>query len=413
MTNPPTFRVARAIRAVATLLARVLPCAVLAAVQLQAAAAEIRVKPYEDLTKLARTARPGDTVHLYPGAFPASVIQGVRGEPGRPITFRNVPSVKQPAEFNARNASYGLRLVDCAHVRLENIQIRDANEAGLLIEGEAAPTVDISLDQIRVSRASDSAAYCGIVVRNASQVRATRLSVGGFGSAAIRVWRTDDATFETMQIVAQPALTSRHAFEVGDGSSRIAIGRAWIRGSLGSAFAIGTAPGAPVNGCDISSIRADGCHGFLDIGSVRGLRVHECTSKETKECLWRIAPRTGEANRASGPDAAPEATIESCVFTWTPGDLQALSPVGEGASAAGISLDGVVLWSRELAAGEVALGELAGNARGPVIRDIDPLLDESGYATEPRSAKYGLQRTRPKGAAAPLEPAPPPPGIAK
>ena len=387
------------------LLACALACGVALGVAPRAGADEIRVKPYDDLTKLARTAKPGDTVHLYPGAFPASVIQGVRGEPGRPITFRNVPSVRFPAEFNARNAPYGLRLVDCAHVRLENIAISDANGTGLLIEGESAPTVDISLDQIRVSRGTESADYCGIVVRNASQVRATRLSVGGWGAAAIRITRTDDATFETLQFVAQPGLANRHCVEVLDGSSRVSISRAWMRNSLGSAFAVGTAPGARVAGCEISSIRADGCHGLLDIGSVGGLRVRECTSKDTKGHLWAVSARAGEA--------PAEGSIESCVFTWTPGEVTALTPVADGASASGIALDGVLVWSRELAAGATNLGEIAGTARTPVVRDLDPLLDEAGYATEPRAAKLGLQRTRPKGAAAPAEPAPPPPGIAK
>lgn len=368
-------------------------------------AEDIRVKPYDDVARIARTAKPGDTLLLYPGAFNSIVLENIRGEPGRPITLRNVPSVDAPVDIDARNAAVGLRLIDCAHLRLENIAIREANEAGLVIEGVRGKSFDISLDRVRVTRAAESAENCGIVVRNASQIRSTRAVIAGFGAAAVRVARSESVAFETTQIVARPSLPSRIGFEVSDGSSKVEIAKSWIRGTLGAAFALGTAPGAPVADCTVWMARADACHGLIDLGSALAFSVRQCTAKDTKGSLWRVVPPAGQPS--------PRGAIESCVFTWIPGELQRLSTVAEGADTQDIALDGVLVWSRELAAGSIDLGAPAGVARSPLIRDLDPKLDDAGYATEPTAEKLGLQRTRPKDAPPPLEPSAPPNSIAK
>lgn len=388
-----------------------------------AQATDIRVRPYEDITALSRTAKPGDNVLIYPGTFGPSVVEGVHGEPGRPITFRNAPASPAPAEFDARNAEYGLQFIDCSHIRIENVVVKNASGAGLLIEGVRAPSEDVSIDLVGVARSEASDKGCGVVLRNTLAVRITRLRVSGWSRAALLIESSHDVSLDGGQFAGVATLPQRSGVEIVGPSSDVSVSHCWFRAAQGVGFMIGassagnaksaapsttnpasTASAATlepaVDRCTISVVRVDDCAGLLAIGSVARLDVSQCTLINARKACWSVlAPATGFAQ--------PTGRIANSIFTWQVGAIQQLSPVAEGANASGLELDHLLFWSKELSAMKEHLGSLAGTEKGQILWDLDPNLDDAGYAKAEGAAGLGMQRSKkPPAALTPKTPSP-------
>jgi hypothetical protein len=112
-----------------------------------------------------------------------------------------------------------------------------------------------------------------------------------------------------------------------------------------------------------------------------------------------LAPATGFAQ--------PNGRIANSIFTWEVGAIQQLSPVAEGANASGLELDRLLFWSKELSAMKEHLGSLAGTEKGQILWDLDPNLDDAGYAQAQGAAGLGMQRSKkPPAALTPTTPSP-------
>ena len=115
--------------------------------------------PWRTLARALDGVRPGAEIVLFPGAYPAATLSGIRGEEGHPIVLRgervipidwttirevdrelfavpirealgagrlSLASTEGLAAIEGRGSPVGLLLKGCAHLRLENLVFRNA-----------------------------------------------------------------------------------------------------------------------------------------------------------------------------------------------------------------------------------------------------------------------------------------------
>lgn len=140
-----------------------------------------REQPWKSLEKAAREAKPGDTVLVREGTYPAPVVLTRSGAPNRPIVFRNFPG-ETPVINGAGSTRFGIVLDRVRLIHVIGFEIREIRtphpRAGEILHEQG-----------------------GILLRESSdcRVEGNRIATGGLpgyteehpGATGIQLWSRD------------------------------------------------------------------------------------------------------------------------------------------------------------------------------------------------------------------------------
>jgi hypothetical protein len=352
-----------------------------------------RVLPGTAWDGIAANAKPGDEIVLEAGVHRPARIEGLAGEPGRPIVIRAADG-KSLAEI--RGGSHGLELVRPSHVEVRNLFLRESRGEGLLITGDAAtPARGILVRNVLLSK-------CGVSERKPA-LRLTAIEgatiadcrVQGFEDAALSIERGREIRLERIQIVAEAAGAGRTAVRIGSGSDGVTIERLGIGPSIQTAFAIGTA--APTGALGVPdgplAARVSIRHSLVErnaifaaVGSAREVELRRNTILDPLDTALLLSPP---------PPGRPGPTgvrFRDNLVSWTPNSLKRFTTRGPGLEG---ELDvefGTNLWhSAELPAALPLLGGWEGRVTGPQVTDLDPRLDHRSLPQEPAAKAFGFE----------------------
>ena len=397
---------AAALRVVAATLA-------LASLTRAGSAATYTVEPGQDWALLGPKLVAGDVIVLQPGVHRAAAFTGVSGSPLLPIVIRS-SGPRVLAEIAAEREA--IKLTDCSHIHIERIVTRNPRRAGILLESTTPlGSRDIAISDFLVIGVRGLAEESGIIAREVADLGIRRSRIENCVGSGIHVENCESVSIRDVQVSAAPdkPMKCGIAFE-GHVASALVESVQWI-GPIDSALSIGTvavarvgtsaAPDAPnaknaqpatpptlsplVRFLTVTGSRCSGAKRFLDIGSCADSSVRNCTVRDPHEEVYRIAvPPTGHA--------AASLSFRENIIAWNPGVLRRLGFVAAGAEPKGVILGQNLWWSREL---PLALGLLGpegapfpGTLEVPQRLDLDPKLDERGFATAEDAALVGAQR---------------------
>lgn len=110
----------------------------------------LRADPSDYRAKLAGL-RPGDRLELAPGEYPGLPIQGLHGEPGRPIEIAG-PRTGPRAIITGRACCNTISVRDASYVVLRDLEVDNLGLAvdGFKVEGDASFAHDITLDGLHI-----------------------------------------------------------------------------------------------------------------------------------------------------------------------------------------------------------------------------------------------------------------------
>ncbi|MEY5031071.1 MAG: hypothetical protein RL354_102, partial [Planctomycetota bacterium] len=214
----------------------------------------IEVKAGDSWDSLATTAAAGDEIVLLEGLHRAATLTGLRGTAQHPIVIRSRERNKLAEIAPERE---GLKLVDCQHVRVERIVVRNARRAGIVIESTAPGTLagtsgNIELLDTLVVSVEGLVEQSGLLILGASDVTVRRSRFENCKGSAMRIENATRLTVQRVQV--------RNAREgeagvllLGD-CEGLAFDDLWIGGPFATALSIGVKD-APREGEPVAPIR--------------------------------------------------------------------------------------------------------------------------------------------------------------
>jgi hypothetical protein len=398
------------------------------------------VKAGDSWESLATTVAAGDEIVLLDGVHRSATLTGLRGSADRPIVIRSAERSKLAEIAPDRE---GLKLVNCRHVRIERLVVRNARRAGLVIESTApgaSEHIDV-VDTLVVS-VEGLVEQCGLLVLGASDVRVQRCRFENCRGSALRVERSARLDVRRVQI--------RNAREgdagvllLGD-CDELAFDDLWIGGPFATALSIGAkdappegervapmrlpepvrgpqpaAPSTPtepapeaasppraaseqaeagavatprarIRTASFTNILARGATRMVELGSCEAVRVSNSTFLDAREEFFRIV-------RVPKDRPAAEVRFHDNLLAWEPGTLKRFASVIEGASDRGLRLGPNLWWSNELPAALPLLGPegqpFPGAPDVPQTIDVDPDLDDFGRPRREEAKLFGRNTT--------------------
>ena len=398
--HPRLQRLVRALRS-----ARAVVLLVPIAVALPAWAGErIAIVSGSEWAAQAARAKPGDQVVLMPGIHRPAVLEGLHGTKDAPIVVTSSAS-DLLAEIAADPTA--LRLVDCSHVRLERIVVRDAPGAAIAIEaGPAGGCRDVAIDSLLVVHGphapkpkeggsgdrTGANQSRGVVVRDAEGVSIDRSRIDGAHDAGILIERARRVTLRDLQVVSTRSRELRVGIEVGEAAEEVEILRTSVAARAGSAFAIGptaaAADGAPpirpARGIRIHDSNVHECDRALELGACLEVSIERLSARNPAMEFIRLAPVA---------DDARDVRLAACAFVWEPGRLKRLVAGVPPADPSGVRLGDNLWFSRELPLALPLLGPAENpwhlRIDRPQRTDLDPRLNDRGMSENPAAAAYG------------------------
>lgn len=381
--------------------------AVLAACLVRSPAlAEIHeVHPGDEWSALIDRVRPGDEIVLLEGEHVPASFTGLRGEPNRPIVIR---PAKPGALASIKPGREAIKFVDCAHVRIERIEVRDARRAGFLVEATApGGSRDIGFSDVLVVGVKGLAEQAGVVVRDAAEVGVRRSRFENCVGAGILVENSDGVTIEQVQVIARRQSPMQAGIEFAGRCDRPSVLRASISGAVETAFAIGLrAPvqagaaaqpetaepetAAPqVRQLTIVDSRSRGSARAIDFGSCEECLVRNSSFIDTREEVHRVSlPPKGHR--------AGTLRLRDNLVAWSPGVLRRLAFVVDGSDPSHVEFGPNLWWSEELPAALPRLGVegtvFTGTIATPQTLDLNPVLDNYGYPTADAAKRFGAPK---------------------
>ena len=348
----------------------------------------------------AARAKPGDRIVLMPGVHRPAVLKGVHGTKEAPIVVTSSAS-DLLAEIAADPTA--LRLVDCSHVRLERIVVRDAPGAAVAIEaGTAGGCREIAIDSLLVMHGPNATQppdgstganrSRGVVVRDAEGVSIDRSRIDGAHDAGIVIERARRVTLRDLQVVSTRSRELRVGIEVGEAAEEVEILRTTVAARAGSAFAIGptaaAADGAPpirpARGIRIHDSNVHECDRALELGACLEVSIDRVSARNPAMEFIRLAPVA---------DDARDVRLAACAFVWEPGRLKRLVAGVPPADPSGVRLGDNLWFSRELPLALPLLGPAENpwhlRIDLPQRTDLDPRLNDRGTSENPAAAAYG------------------------
>jgi len=350
----------------------------LAALAVAAARAEtIEIAPGRDWAAIAAAAKPGDEIVLLEGPHRPARIEGLAGEPGRPIVIR---ASHDRTLARITPEAFGLELVGARHVEVRNLFVDGATGTAIsAVEGR-----DVTLRNCLLIRSG-----VGVELRRVAEARLAGLRIEGFSRRALVVDGCRELAANDLQILARGDASPDAAIEVSGGSVRCVFDRIAIAQRGAVAFALGLAPGtaaasdpaAPLaEGISIRRSTAERPKTFAAFGSVRGVEVERNTALDCADGVYRLD------EPPAGWTPARDIRIRANLFAWQPGAMARFAG-GSSEAAEGAIVLGANLWhSRELPAARSLLGPMPGRIEEPQVLAVDPDFD-NGYRPQAPAAR--------------------------
>lgn len=374
------------------------------------------VQPGDDWSRLADRIKPGDEIVLAEGEHVPASFTGLRGEPTRPIVIRPALAGKLAEIRPDREA---LKLVDCSHVRVERILVRNARRAGILVESSVAgASKDIGLADVLVIGVKGLAEQAGVVIRETSEVGILRSRFENCAGSGILIENSDQVTVDRIQIIARRNAPMRAGVAIAGSCDRPSILRVSISGQVDTAFEIGrqaperlakapTPPESPasdapagaspdasakrpaVRNLVITESRSRGSARAIDFGSCEDCVVRSSTFIDSREEVHRVGPPPAAHSTGS-------LRFADNLIAWEPGVLRRLAHIEPGGEAARFVFGPNLWWSSELPVALPRIGVegtiFTGTLEAAQVLDIDPVLDNYGYSTSERARGFGAPK---------------------
>jgi hypothetical protein len=426
------------------------PLAILAAIAALGLAPTARATVYEvkagdDWAALAPKLVAGDEVVLLEGIHREASFNKLAGAPGKPIVFRS-RDAKSLAEIAPSRE--GIRLVDCSHIRIERVLVKNARRAAILIEGTGeAPSTDIVVNDLLVMGVKDLVEESGLVVRDSDHIEIARSRFENCRGSGMHIENSSHVSVDRVQMrVSKFAKMGIALLGEVDQSS---FQHLWIAGGIETALSIGAtdvarhAPSVPVihempeqidtsrlktppaseakpegkpepkpepqpepkpeappspatdapapsvalvRNVHFSDVLVIGADRAFDFGSCDQVSVANSTLIGAREEVYRFTKPSG---------GRPPATIRfrNNIITWEPGGLRRIGHIEAGASVKGFILGPNIWWSNELPSALPLLGPAGAPFLGTLESaqriDLDPDLDDQNRPRAQEAKTYG------------------------
>ena len=303
-------------------------------------------------------------------------LEGLRGTAADPIVVRPRNPNDQILVMNPVG-DWSIEIIDCRHVRIESMQVFNANQGGILIRGTPeAPCHDVEVSQSDVLPRSTSDDYdIGVCIEYGSEIKISDLNVLHAVDAAIDVRRTKDLSIR--DVIIRGVGSEKYGVRLGIGVHGAILNAIACVSLSGNAFGVGVVSPDPSQGAptasqahattDVTITRCSTDEGNAPIvlGSASNVLIEYCTFMLPRQFVIGPAPVDGRWPPASG------IRLNRNLVEWFPSDLEAiLAPsIAGGVEPLGENL----WWSSELPEMLPILGGFP-EASAPQRIDLDPKM---------------------------------------
>jgi len=397
------------------------------------------VKPGDDWAALGPKLVAGDEIVLLEGMHRPAQFSAIAGTREKPIVIRSIAKNKL-AEIGPDRE--GLKLTDCAHVRVERLLIKNARRAGVVIDSTVeGASHDIDIRDVLVIGVAGLVEQAGILALDTDRLEIRRSRFENCRGAALHLEQTNELTVELVQIKSDLKDGSAYGVLIVGECNGLAFNDVWIAGSIQTGASIGARdasrhvsagpavptfpelrtplnPAAPapapvpvpstledpvsstppstresgaklpplVHNATFENLLVRGADCAFEFGSCDGVTITSSTIVNPSEEVFRftVAPtdHSGAAVR-----------FRNNIVCWMPGGLRRFNSVAEGADSAGLLLGPNIWWSNELPSALPLLGPAAnpflGTLEVPQTINLDPDLDDRNRPLRSEAKLYG------------------------
>ncbi|QDT63505.1 VanZ family protein [Calycomorphotria hydatis] len=288
-------------------------------------AAQIVVKPGEDLRAAAELLEAGDELLLMPGKYRGGIIiQRSQGATNRPIVIRSLHA-DEPAVIEG--GGDGMKLSSVSHFELHDLIIEGASSNGLNIDdagykGKQVASHHITLRNVAVRNIGGGGNSDGIKMSGAEQflIENCQISNWGAGGQAIDLVGCSDGKITRCEV--DGAERCRLGLQTKGGSTRITIEDCFVRNVRDRGIQLGGRTGksffrpevGPFEATEISVIgsQVNGGEAAFSFVGVKDCRVAECVL--VKQSLWPF--RVLQENVGPPFEPCQSNTFERNVIVW-------------------------------------------------------------------------------------------------
>ncbi|MCE2883475.1 MAG: right-handed parallel beta-helix repeat-containing protein [Planctomycetaceae bacterium] len=382
------------------------------------------VQAGREWASLAPKLKPGDEVVLARGTHLPASFNGLSGSPFAPIVIRS-SAPDQLAEIAADREA--IKLVDCRHVRIERIAVRNARRAGILIEStKPGASLDLAISDVLVVGAKGLAEESGLVARGVRDIGIRRSRFENCVGCGILIDDCEGVTISEVQIASRTDLSPACAIRLSGRVWSTLIERSQIAGPIGTVLDIGRsestfhapsptaqreaeplapsdAPSDPpaktagtavkpieplVRFLVVANVRISGAHRLFSVGSAADSTIRNVTHRDAHEEVYRISAPPGKRPPVG-------LRLSECLVTWSPGALRQFGGVDPDAESRGLLLGPNLWWSNELPAALPLLGPsekpFPGTIESDQILNIEPKFDARSRVITPEAKSFGAE----------------------
>lgn len=397
------------------------------------------VKPGDDWAALGPKLVAGDEIVLLEGMHRPAQFSAIAGTREKPIVIRSI-SKNKLAEIGPDRE--GLKLTDCAHVRVERLLIKNARRAGVVIDSTVeGASHDIDIRDVLVIGVAGLVEQAGILALDTDRLEIRRSRFENCRGAALHLEQTNELTVELVQIKSDLKDGSAYGVLIVGECNGLAFNDVWIAGSIQTGASIGArdasrhvsaGPAVPafpelrtplnpaepvpapapvpstledpvsstppstresgaklpplVHNATFENLLVRGADCAFEFGSCDGVTISSSTIVNPSEEVFRfpVAPtdHSGAAVR-----------FRNNIVSWMPGGLRRFNSVAEGADSTGLLLGPNIWWSNELPSALPLLGPAAnpflGTLEVPQTINLDPDLDDRNRPLCSEAKLYG------------------------
>ena len=301
-------------------------------------------------------------------------FEGLRGTADDPIVVRPRNPEDRILVMNP-SGDWSIELIDCHHVRVESMQVFNANRGGILIRGSReSPCHDVQVTRSDVLPRSTTDDYdIGVRIEHGSEIGISDLNVLHAIEAGIDVRETEGLSIQ--DVILRGVGSEKYGVRLGVGVHDATLDTVACVSLSGNAFGVGVVPPEATSDVsipsrtfattDVTIVRCstDGGEAPVVLGSASNVLVEYCTFMLPRKFVIGPAPVDGPWPPASG------VRLDRNLVEWSPSDLEAIlapSIVG-GVEPLGENL----WWSSELPEMLPTLGGFP-EASAPQRIDLDP-----------------------------------------
>ena len=195
------------------------------------------VKPGDDWAALGPKLVAGDEIVLLEGMHRPAQFSAIAGTREKPIVIRSIAKNKL-AEIGPDRE--GLKLTDCAHVRIERLLIKNARRAGVVIDSTVeGASHDIDIRDVLVIGVAGLVEQAGILAIDTDRLEIRRSRFENCRGAAMHLEQTNELTVELVQIKSDLKEGSAYGVLVVGECNGLAFNDVWIAGAIQTGASIG------------------------------------------------------------------------------------------------------------------------------------------------------------------------------